>query len=182
MWGKVIKLARRVDEDRPVVDQSKSLTFLLPRGVALDVRNRRSVSTYDFDVFKRQQCFANVLSEFEDAMFQTAATMAVGNALGDTTDETVARRILVHDTHSPLLNEKKVSLLVGLTGRCTNVDHVHDFRDWRVHGIASGVSFSDHPNQDVESRQSHGFVQGVGELDDVLMDFLVLFFGHTESE
>lgn len=57
-----------------------------------------------------------------------------------------------------------------------------DLGDWRIVGIASGMSLSDHPNQDIESRKTHGLVKGVGELDDVLMDLPVLFLGHAESK
>ena len=105
MGGKVIKLARRVYEDGPVVDESKSLALLLPRGVALDVHDGRSMSAYHVDVLKGQECFANVLSEFQHSVFQT--TVPAGNALGDATDETVTRRIPMHDTHSPLLKGRK---------------------------------------------------------------------------
>lgn len=64
----------------------------------------------------------------------------------------------------------------------TDVDHVHDFGDWRTAGIAGVMRLSNHPNQDIEPRQSHRFVKRVRKLGDALMNLLVLFLGQAESE
>jgi len=65
---------------------------------------------------------------------------------------------------------------------CTDVDHMHDPGDWRVLGIGSDMGLSDHPDQDVQPRQSHRLVERVGKLGDMLMDILVLFLRQAESE
>jgi len=111
MRGKVIKLVRRVDEDGPVVDEPKCLAFLPPRGVALDIHNGGSMSADDIDIPKSKKRFADIFGKREDAVFQTVGSW---NALCEAAHETVARRILMHDPHSPLLR-KSVSAFIKIT-------------------------------------------------------------------
>ena len=111
MRGKIIELVCRVDEDGPVIDEPKSLTFSPPRGIALDVHDGGSVPSDNIDILKGEKRSASVFRKREDAVFQTIGSW---NTLCETTHETVTRRIFVHDAHSPLL-DKRVSTLVGLT-------------------------------------------------------------------
>ena len=130
-----------------MVDEPERLTFLPPSGVPLVVRDGRGVPADDVDVLKCEKGFTNVFSEREYAMFQA---IGAGNILCNTTHETITRRILVYDAHSPMLN-KRVSASIELRmTRFTDVDHVHDFGDWRFLGVRSGMHLSDHPDQDIE--------------------------------
>ena len=113
VWGKVIELVRRVDEDGPVVDKPKGLTFLLPGDIPLDIDNCSGALANDVDVPKGEERLANLLCEREDAAFQT---VGVQDALSYASNEAVARRILVHGTHSALLMEG-MSVLVKLASR-----------------------------------------------------------------
>ena len=107
-----------------MVDEPERLAFLPPSGVPLVVRDGRGVPADDVDVLKGEKGFTNVSGEREYAIFQT---IGVRNILCKTTHETITRRILVYQAHSPLLN-KKVSASIELrTTRFTDVDHVHDF-------------------------------------------------------
>ena len=111
MRGKIIELVRRVDEQGPVFDKPKGLTFLLPRGLALSVHDGGGVPADDVNVLKGEKGHANVFCKRENAVFQP---IGVWNAPCETTYEAVTRRLFVHDAHSPLLN-KRVSVLVELT-------------------------------------------------------------------
>lgn len=112
MRGKVIELVGRVDEYCPLVDKTEGLTFLPPRGVALDVCNYRSLPADDVSVLEGEERLANMLGKCEDAMFQTVGTW---NALSEATHEPVTCRILVHDAHSPLLKKDKSLGQIGVS-------------------------------------------------------------------
>jgi len=110
MRGKVIELVCRVDEDGPVIDEPKGLTFSPPRGVLLDIHDGGGLPSDDVDILKGEKRFAGVFGKREDAVFQAIGSW---NTLCETTHETVTRRIFVHDAHPPLL-DKTVSALKEL--------------------------------------------------------------------